>query len=142
MLSIHHDPFVHDAFQHFFKPLFSGVAAPVRRARPASAPQVELTATETGWALFAELPGVAPEAVELEVSEHEVKLSYELPDGTPEGMRKLGGDRKHGTIQRHWRVRRAIDIDAVEATFDKGQLNVSLTARGATAPRKIAIKSV
>ena len=135
MLSIHHDP-----FEHFFKPLFSGAATPVRRARPVSAPQVELTAIEVGWQLLAELPGVAPEDVELEVSEHEIKLAYDLPDRRPEGMRKVAGDRSTGKVQRHWRVRRAIDPDAVEVSFDKGRLNVTLNARGAAGPRKIAIK--
>lgn len=141
MLSIHHDPFVQDAFEQFFKPLFSGSSAPPR-ARPVAAPNVELSATESGWTLLAELPGVAPEDVDLEVSEYEIKLSYELPDGAPEGMRKVGGDRSRGKVQRHWRVRRAIDPEAVEVKLDKGRLHVDLKARGATGPRKITIKSV
>ena len=140
MLSIHYDPFVHDAFEHFFKPLFSGVATSARRVRSVSAPKVELTAIETGWALLAELPGVAPEDVELEVSEHEIKLSYALAGQAPEGMSRVGGDRARGTVQRHWRVRRAIDVNAVEVEFDKGRLNVKLNTRGSTGPRKIAIK--
>ena len=63
------------------------------------------------------------------------------PSEAPEGMRKLGGDRAHGPVQRHWRVRRAIDADAVEVDFDKGRLTVHIKARGVTGPRKIAIKS-
>lgn len=141
MLPISHDPFVHDAFERFFVPLFTTNAAPARPHPRVADHRVELSATDDGWTLFAEMPGVAAEQVDLEVGEHDVKLSFERPSDAPEGMRRLGGDRTRGPVQRHWRVRRAIDSDSVETHFEKGRLTVHIKARGAAGPRKIAIKS-
>jgi len=141
MLSISHDPFVNNAFDHFFKPLFLGTAAPQRRVARRHTPRLELEASENGWTLLADLPGVSPDDVELEVGEHDIKLSYSLGDEAPEGMKRVGGDRSRGKVQRHWRVRRAINPDAVEVSFDKGRLELKLETRASAGPRKIAIHS-
>lgn len=141
MLSISHDPFVNDAFERFFVPLFTGAPARARSQVKPAPRRAELSRSEGGWSLVADMPGVDPESVSLEVSETEVKLSFELPSEAPEGMRKLAGERPIGRVERHWRVRGAIDVDAVEAKFAAGRLLVSFKARGAEGPRKIAIKA-
>lgn len=133
-----------NAFEHFFGPAFMAqLQAPtpssLRRAHQTRGIQAELRHAKDGWQLRAELPGVDPEAVDIQVAEHELSLAVRSSGPAPEGMEAVFTERPNGEFERRWRVRESIDTEAVDVEFTDGFLTVHLKPRKQNAPRKIEL---
>jgi len=128
-----------------FWPGFGASQTP-RRPGPlpgATAPAIDLTETETGYRIAAELPGMDASNVELSLSEDLLTIKGEKKEETEEKKENYHlSERRFGSFQRSFRLPRDVDREKIDATFDKGVLTVLLpkAASAAATEKKIEIK--
>ena len=103
-------------------------------------PAMDLVETEDHFVLRADLPGVAESDVKVELEDNVLTLSGERRH---EQEVKKGGyyriERASGTFARTLTLPEGVDADAVEATFDKGVLEVRIPKPEQRKPRRVAI---
>ena len=103
-------------------------------------PAMDLVETEDHFVLRADLPGVAESDVKVELEDNVLTLSGERRH---EQEVKKGGyyriERPSGTFARTLTLPEGVDADAVEATFDKGVLEVRIPKPEQRKPRRVAI---
>ena len=94
--------------------------------------RVNLEETEKDFIVTAELPGVDPEKIDVEVADNHLMIVAEIDEEKEQKKRHFIRKECHyGTLQRsfnfnHW----PIDPDAVTAGFDNGLLIVTLPKKG------------
>ena len=113
------------------------------RAPAASAsfrPAVDVTQLDGGYVLRAELAGVAKEAVRVEVKDQVLSISGErqAPEVATKGYRhsEIG----YGKFERSFHLAESIDLEKVEAKFDNGFLEVTLSLKPELGPRQVAVR--
>ena len=101
-------------------------------------PKVDLVETDTGIELTAELPGLAPEDIALDIEDDTLTLKAERREEKEEkddGKHYRLVERSTGTYLRHFALPFEPDRDKVTAEFDKGLLKV-VVPRSPQAPKK------
>ena len=121
----------------------SGLADSVFQGTRGVYPPVNLHETAEGYVLTAELPGVAPESVDVEIEGSTVTLSgerkieYAAGNGTAVHRR----ERQSGTFRRAFELPKEIDLAAAKATHKNGVLTLRLPKSATAKPRRIAIET-
>ena len=106
-------------------------------------PPVNLQETDEGYVLTAEIPGVAPEDVDVSIEgstitlSGERKIEYAVGDGTAVHRR----ERQPGSFRRAFELPTEIDLDAAKATHKNGVLTLQLPKSPASKPRQITIET-
>lgn len=103
-------------------------------------PAMDLVETEGHFVLTADLPGLGEEDVSIEVEERVLTVSGERKAahaGAKEGYHRV--ERAFGAFSRSLALPEGVDAEAVEASFDRGVLEVRIPKPEARKPRKIAI---
>lgn len=103
--------------------------------------QVFIDEQPDSYVLRAELPGVLPEALELEVGEDWIELSIKREVAAPEGYQALRRERPNFQFNRRLTLAKRIDGDKVEATLRDGVLTVTMPKHASVQPRTVAIKA-
>jgi HSP20 family protein len=123
-------------FQSFFDTPAGSAGGGVRRWHPA----MDLLETEQHFVLRADLPGVAEEDVKVELEDNVLTISGERRQ---EQELKKGGyhriERATGAFARTLTLPEGVDADAVQASFDKGVLEVLIPKPEQRKPRRVAI---
>jgi HSP20 family protein len=88
----------------------------------------------------ANLPGVAQDGVELEVTSTELAVKATRKVSAPEGYAPLRRERQSRDHARTLRFGTPIDPDAVEATMKQGTLTIKLPKSAETKPRAIEVQ--
>jgi HSP20 family protein len=106
-------------------------------------PPVNLFETEEGFVLTAELPGVAPESVDVSIEGSTVTLSGErkIEYAASEGTAVHRRERQSGTFRRGFELPTEIDIDAANASHKNGVLTLNLPKSPSSKPRQITIET-
>jgi HSP20 family protein len=124
-------------FEEFFQPGFIGGGGNLPTE---FVPQLEIGETEQGYVLRAELPGVDPNKIELDISEDVLSLRGEKEKESHEAR---GGyeysERSYGSFARSIRLPPGIDTAKIEAEFDNGVLNVRIPKGEAAKARRIPL---
>ena len=109
---------------------------------PAGYPAVNIWVKDDEILVSAELPGFAPEDIDLAVQDETLTLSgTRKAEDLPEDAQVHRNECASGTFSRTIRLPFSVDADKVDATYEKGMLKVSLARAEADKPRKINIKS-
>jgi len=88
----------------------------------------------------AELPGIDPQKVDIEVTGDILTLSGESQIETlKENETYLRQERDHGSFKRRIQLSFPIDSKKVEARYEKGILNITLPRLEESLPKKIKI---
>ncbi|MDQ6858419.1 MAG: Hsp20/alpha crystallin family protein [Chloroflexota bacterium] len=101
---------------------------------------VDLWETNDAYHLRADLPGMSPEDIEINVTGDTVVLSGETraeTDVTSEGW--LRQERRAGKFQRAFTLPAQIDSNAVTATFTNGVLDLTLPKSESVKPKTVKI---
>jgi HSP20 family protein len=102
-------------------------------------PRVDIIETDGELTLYADLPGVRPEDVDLRYERGELilrgKVSREPRRGT-----SILGEYETGDFFRAFQVRETIDASKIEASFKNGVLIVSLPKQEAIKPKQVPIR--
>jgi HSP20 family protein len=103
----------------------------------------ETDVLETGDAVIVKvnLPGVAPENVELNLERNLLTLTTKLEDTLPEGVKFLHRERVVGEQKRVVQIPVRIAGDKVEANLEHGVLTVTIAKALDTQAKRIAINA-
>ena len=129
-----------EPFSNEFTRLFDTLFEAGGRAHQRWVPAMDLVETDDHFVLRADLPGVAEEDVKVELEDNVLTLSGERRH---EQEVKKGGyyriERASGTFARSLTLPEGIDPEAVDASFDKGVLEVRIPKPEQRKPRRVAI---
>lgn len=133
-------PFADCGFDEFVRGFFR----PVRVAKdPAAATiRIDVTETDKGYTVRAEIPGVAKEDIHVTVEGSEVSIGAEVKRETEkrEGDRVLRRERYVGSVHRSFTLPAELDQAASEAKYENGVLELRLARKAAPAGRRITIQ--
>ena len=147
------DPFrdvasVHDEMERMLRQAL-GSAAGVRRGDDGAAstagawgPALDVEESEDGYTVHVELPGVAPEDVEVSLEDDVLTVRGErrfYGDREAEGFRRI--ERRFGRFHRAVRLPDRVATDRVSATHRDGVLTVVVPKAEEAKPRRIEVRA-
>lgn len=144
MMRRYHVPMVWremDRLQREMNRLFEDYSPSRVRSAP-SYPAMNVWTNENGMIVTAEVPGVRPEDIDINVVGETLTLSGQrLLDETGEAARYHRQERGYGKFARTLQLPFPVAVEQVEATFKDGVLSVQLPRAEEDKPRKISVKS-
>jgi HSP20 family protein len=150
MSIVRYDPFRElDRLQSEMNRLFEGVLTPSGERASANAlttqtrlwsPAVDVAETQTELVLRAEIPGIKPEDVDIELTGDTLTLRGERKFENEERKDNfVRVERSYGRFQRSFTLAVPVNADAVKATYKDGVLEVHLPKSEANKPRKVQV---
>ena len=107
-------------------------------------PVVDVRETKDAIEVVAELPGLRPDDVEVNVENNVLTIAgekqQELTEGGPEAEYHLV-ERRCGRFERSFTLPRSVDAEKIGARFEHGLLTVTLPKAEAAKPRRVEIRS-
>jgi HSP20 family protein len=105
-------------------------------------PAADVREDEKSFTVELELPGIAPENVEVTAENGTLTVRGEKATGTTESgdLRWRLTERVHGSFQRSFRLPSEIDQDAIAATFANGVLTVRVPKAAVAVAKKIEVR--
>ena len=103
-------------------------------------PATDARESATSFSLTLDLPGVAPES--LEVLAEDGVLTVKGSRSTPplsEGERALFSERANGALTRRFRLPKSADLQSIQATYTHGVLTLTIAKVAPAQPRKVAV---
>ncbi len=113
----------------------------VRSGSDTGALALDVHETDNAYLVTAALPGVNPDAVNINLLDGVLTISGEVQQATPENSRALMLERVYGKFQRSIRLPQAVDASAVEAHMENGVLMLTLPKTPEAQPRTIPVKT-
>ncbi|OEU87467.1 heat-shock protein Hsp20 [Streptomyces abyssalis] len=108
------------------------------RARPAGMP-IEAYRSGDEFVIHFDLPGVAPESIDLDVERNVLTVHAERRSPAPEGAELIAAERPAGQFSRQLFLGETLDADRIDAAYDAGVLTVRIPVAEKAKPRKIEI---
>lgn len=105
----------------------------------AAAVPFDAVRTESAVELTFDLPGYAPDQVELSVDRNVLTLTAARDRTLADGATLLVGERRHGAVRRQLRLSDSLDTAAIDASFDNGVLTVRIPVAETDQPHKVEI---
>ena len=103
-------------------------------------PRFDIIETDDELILFGDMPGVAPEDLEVRFeNEHVIVDGHVAP--RHEGREHVYGEYGIGDFYREFRVNEAVDADKISAELKDGVLKLHLPKADAIKPKRIEVKS-
>jgi HSP20 family protein len=124
-------------FNTFFDTPTTAGNGPTRRW----VPSMDLVETDEHFVLRADLPGLSEEDVAIELEDNVLTVSGERKaehEDKKEGFYRV--ERSYGQFRRSLTLPEGVDADGIEASFDKGVLEVRIPKPAERKPRRVAIK--
>lgn len=122
--------------------LFQHPFASAGEVTPRITPRINLVETEHGYEVSAELPGLNPEDVKVELENGQLMISGEVKsESGEEGKTFHQVERWYGQFQRLLNVPDTLDEQHIEAEFTNGVLRIQLPKAEKVRPKKIEVKS-
>ena len=107
-----------------------------------SYPAINIWTNEDGQLISAEMPGVHPDDIDIDVTGDALSISGERkPDEVVKDAYYHRRERSYGSFSRTIQLPFMVDTNKVEANFKNGVLMISLPRAEADKPKKITIKS-
>ncbi|MFQ5594617.1 MAG: Hsp20/alpha crystallin family protein [Anaerolineae bacterium] len=139
------DPFremvsLRNAMDRLFEESFVRPRARVSRnggRRPLYLP-INAYATEEELVVYALLPGVSPEDVNITIEDNVLTISGEIP-APAENVDWLLRESAYGPFRRMLTLNVPVDADAAEATFENGRLILHLPKAAEARPKQIKV---
>lgn len=111
-------------------------------ARPEAAllPAVDVIEDASGITLFADLPGVPKDKLNLQLEASSLTIEGELDLNLPEGMESSHAEVRLPRYRRVFNLSRELDSDKATAEFKNGVLKLRIPKAEHAQPRKIEVK--
>jgi HSP20 family protein len=107
-----------------------------------SYPAINMWMNEEGQLISAEMPGVSPEDLNIDVTGDALSISgVRKPDDSVKNAYYHRRERNYGSFSRTIQLPFMVDANKVEASYQNGVLLISLPRAEADRPRKVAIKT-
>ena len=116
------------------------VASTLLQSRPGPRVMpVDLYRDADRYVLNADLPGVDPGSVDIDVDGQLLTIRAQRTAGTVEGAKWLAQERPAGTYLRQFSIGEGVDTAAISASYDNGVLSVIIPVSERAKPRKIQV---
>jgi len=103
---------------------------------------VDLYRDADRYVLNADLPGIDPGSVDIDVDGQLLTIRAQRTVGGIEGAKWLTQERPAGSFLRQFSIGEGVDTAGISASYDNGVLSVVLPVSERAKPRKIAVQSV
>lgn len=104
-------------------------------------PPIDIYDSEEGLVLYADLPGVSINTVELQVQDNKLTLFGRVDNYVPEEARLVHKEYEIGDYLRSFILSDEVDHPRISAKLNHGVLKLVLPKAARTEPRKIQIES-
>lgn len=105
-------------------------------------PKVDIAETDSEFHITADVPGVKPEDVKVQVSGDNLVISGKSEEEKEEkGKTWHRVERKSGSFYREFELPRGADPDKIEAVIKNGKLSIKLTKKPEAQSKVIEVKS-
>jgi HSP20 family protein len=94
------------------------------------------------YVLNADLPGVDPGSVDVDVDGHLLTIRAQRSAGNRENARWLAQERPFGSYMRQFSIGDDVNAEGISASYSNGVLSVVIPIADRAKPRKIAVESV
>lgn len=111
----------------------------VPREEVSLVPPVDVIEDSGGITLYADLPGVPKEKLNLQVEADTLTIEGELGIAMPEGMESTHAEVSLPRYRRTFRLSRELDAEKVSAQFEHGVLKLRIPKAEHALPRKIEV---
>lgn len=103
---------------------------------------MDLSRTGDSYVLNADLPGIDPASVDINVDGQLLSIRAERPAPSTEGVTYLSRERRTGTFLRRFTLGQNVDTTGITARYDNGVLTVTVPVAEKAKPRKIEVAGV
>ena len=103
-------------------------------------PPVDVIEDSTGITLYADLPGVPKDKLELHVEAETLTIEGEVRVATPEGMEATYAEVSVPRYRRVFTLSKELDTAKVAAEFNQGVLKLRIPKADHAQPRRVEIK--
>lgn len=114
--------------------------APARRDEPALLPPVDVVEDATGITLYADLPGVPKDKLNLRVEGDTLSIDAELVLPLPQGMEPSHAEVQLARYRRAFTLSKELDPTKVGAELNHGVLRVRIPKAEHAQPRRIQVQ--
>jgi len=105
-------------------------------------PRVDITETENGFEIRAELPGVSENDINVSVTDNLLTIKGKKRQAEEtEGKNYHRVERRYGNFQRSFTLPRSVKVEAIEAGCKDGVLTLGIPKAEAAKPTEISIKA-
>jgi HSP20 family protein len=104
-------------------------------------PRVDIIETDKELTVFADVPGVRPEDVDMHYEKGELVLRARVSRPTPEKLTLMTHEYQVGDFYRAFSIHESIDTSRIEAECKNGVLTVHLPKVEAVRPRQITVRN-
>jgi len=125
--------------RNLLEEFFRDFERPTAPATSTFRPAVDVAQVEGGFVLRTELPGIAKEAVKVEVKEQVLTLSGEKPAPTYETKGYRYSEIGYGKFERTFHLSDSIDLQSIQAKFENGVLEIRLALKPEVGPRQVQV---
>ena len=130
-----------DQLQHEMNRLFNATSKG-RVINSPNYPAINIWTNEDGQLISAEMPGVHPDDIDIDVTGDALSISGERkPDDVAKEARYHRRERNYGAFSRTIQLPFMVDTNKVKANFKNGVLLISLPRAEADKPKKITINT-
>jgi HSP20 family protein len=116
------------------------IGLPVENGATAWTPPVDILETDDAWVVEAEVPGVDPDDVNVEVRDSEVSISGEIKERERKGILRRR-TRRVGEFDFHVTLPGQVDPENVDANAHNGVLTVRIPKPEQARARRIEVQS-
>ena len=126
--------------QNVFNDLFGSHEDETDMGHTSWMPTVDISETETGFEIRAELPGVSENDVNVSVTDNVLTVKGEKRQETEkEGKNYHRMERRYGSFQRSFTLPRHVEMSDIKAGFKVGVLTLEIPKAEAAKPTEIPI---
>ena len=134
---------LHNEVGQIFGDLFASNEGGTAMEETAWVPTVDVSETENGFEIHAELPGVAKDDLHVSVKDNLLTLSGEKRQEKVDDTQNYRSvERRYGSFQRRFTLPREVATDDIKAEFSDGVLTLSIPKPEAAKPTEIPITTV
>lgn len=132
------------AFDSLWRDFWNGQSSAYasETARPVLRPALDVIESENAVDIRVDLPGLSPDALNVEVEGDLLTISGELASEIDEENERYHyRERRAGAFKRALRLSETVDAEHIEATYENGVLYLTLPKLPEAQPRQIKVKS-
>jgi len=111
-----------------------------RPDEPAMAPRVDVVEDDSGITLFADLPGVSKESLDIKVENDALLIEASVSAALPQAMQAAYAEVRVARYRRAFALSRELDAAHVEAQLTDGVLKLRIPKHEQARPQRIAVK--
>ncbi|RMF20923.1 MAG: Hsp20/alpha crystallin family protein [Deltaproteobacteria bacterium] len=119
----------------------TSVATQKESPRRVYRPRVDVIERSGEYVIEAELPGIAPDAVDLTIEKDSLTLRGRAPDEEREGYKLVHAEYAPREFSRTFVLSDEIDVDSVRATMKNGVLKLTLPKAAEKHGRQITVEA-